>query len=487
MTQCKSMVLLLGLAMACGEGIPGPAGPPGATGPVTPVLTAVYPAEVFSGRTEIVQIAGSGTNFSAMTQVTFDDPAIKVLTLTATTEGNLRLVVEVGVGAKLSAHTVSVMTGQEMLQLAGGLAVMAPLKALPPTGTAPMLQQGGRLDFAGASLTNRDGSKLLRSAPCSVTGDLGFPLGFGCNTNIQTQSITGNFGLIDVFAPTGPLKSFVLRGQSLMGDTVDYGIDPADALLPTVASRMPFPLASGTGVMNQNFPFPSATNLYKVTTTAADRLLFLNYTNVGTAFALQGPMAVVMPASGKASQGEVLKDLRYSTPTNQYASLAWLPTAGEQYVTTLMNATAGQDYSHTLTATVGAGTKVSMVDTTPDSAAMPVAKLDGMPLARNTGVIATDGQISSATDMDYILVKVGSAGRLFYSLRGTDNVQATLMIGSGGMGCVSDLTGTETTSNFSQEDSQSLLLLMDQIVCVRVQNTGGFARAKPYRLLLFLL
>ena len=73
----------------------------------TAALAALTPSAMFPGRTAVMQLSGVATHFQSTSSVTFDDPAIKVTKVDVGSNSNLRLMVEVGVDAKLGARSCS--------------------------------------------------------------------------------------------------------------------------------------------------------------------------------------------------------------------------------------------------------------------------------------------------------------------------------------------------------------------------------------------
>lgn len=391
------------------KGEPGPAGPPGAMGDKgdpgtqpgsTAQLVGLVPASVFSERTAVVQLSGTGTHFAAGTSVTFDDAAITVSKVTVGGPGYLSAEITVGRSARFGAHDVTVdsaavdptgqPTGQREVVTLKGVFSVAGTLAAEATGTSKLVDQGGIVDF---NLRNVD-----RDNPFAGSGRLD-----GGARTIQSSALGGRMigtALVDALASPGGLA---LHASF---DKLGYALDPASANAPQVKARPAKALTLGTALSGEKLAAAKATNLYKLTTGADAQVLVLSFATTGglATNALGGALA---PSSGRFAEGQI-----FYASQNMAAQTALLlvPQKGDAFIAVhAAGLNGGADWGYDLTVRGATARVVSAKEgATPDGPTSPLVDVtvDG-PL------LASDGALDGPADLDYVRCKAGKTGRLF--------------------------------------------------------------------------
>lgn len=412
--RCTYIFSSIGLGLGCGsDGQPGVTGPAGSAGPAgpaglgTPVITEMNPNTGFLGRSPQVQIAAAGTMFqSAMPTVDFGDPGITVSKTTVNSDGNLTLSLAIADTATYGAHDVTIVSGSSTLKLTGAFTVKPELVAEqqsvlasgPQGGLVPIVLRNQ--DYVQYPFVTTFGQPQLGGAVAS-------PISTGATLTTGRMTATA---LIDPLAPAGLVAARV-NGYDVFGQPVAYYANPTDPNLPTVTARPPTALTVGTTLGSQNFPAPLSSNLYSFSSTVANQIMYVQYSNLGAQIPLIN--AALAPSSGKFSAGQPLNS--QSSFTNQLgqsvlAGLALLPTAGMYYLATYPNNFTGAatGYTHDLVVSTLTGTAFSAKEAaTPDTGVLPLTTITD--LAAASGAYALDGATDYAGDTDFIRYNVAAA------------------------------------------------------------------------------
>ena len=417
------LIPLLLLAGSCGEstmgpqgvpgpeGMPGPAGPAGAVPPVPAALTLIWPQAAFPDRAVTVQVAGSLTHFGPTSKLQFSDPEITVTKLTVTGPASLRAELRLSAKAKVGAVDLWVQTTvqdpsgmsaeqSERVQLQSGFLV-APSLSVDAASTSKSTPQGGLMDFAVRNL-DRDNPFAVGNAPSLDGGAV------AVRTSLLGNRLLG-VGLIDALAPVGGLPLRARFGSIEKG--LSYSLDPAGEGAPQVTARAAVELISGTAKLGERFMAAKQSNLYKVTTTADEQLLFLAVTTEGglTGNALFGAVA---PASGRFAEGQAFYS---SSPaallppgSPNHATVALLPKRGDSYVALFpAGLGSGADWGYSVLATVAPAKAVSAKEAMADTPLMPLVDV-----VLDSARYAVDAAMDGPADLDYVRIKATKSGRL---------------------------------------------------------------------------
>ncbi len=401
----------------CGASEPGPAGPAGPSGPtgpegqpgaVEPKLTALTPSSAFLSRTLELQISGTGTHYTSGTTVDFGDDQITTSQITVGSDANLRLTLQVGVGAKIGDHDVTVTSGSESVVLKSAFATKVALQA-EPVAQRPMIPQGGLYPF---SLRNLD----YLAGP--VSGGRATFSGFSL---ASSPSLTGarleGVAIIDALTPPG-LLSVSAVSKSPFGADVYYSTAPTDSSLAMAVARTPTTLTNDTPRTGESFTTPSASNFYKLTTSAASQVLVLTYSGLGTKLkdGMTNVVTALAPASGKFSQGSTASwSFDMTALTGLF--IAELPTAGDYYLAAFPYDYRGAatGYTYTVTPKVATLTTMNNAEPASETPANPSLKINSL-----TGAIgATAGKLTTYTDTDYVIFTAATTGTVLLQLVNT--------------------------------------------------------------------
>lgn len=373
-----------------------------------PVIAGLIPNAGFLGRSPQVQLATVGTAFqSSMPSVDFGDSGIAVTKMAVNSDGNLTLSIDISAAAKVGAHDVTVTLGSGTLKLSGAFFVNPSLTAEPQPTPASGVQGGlvpivlRNQDYVQNPFITTFGQPRLGGATAS-------PITTGAT--ITAGRITAT-ALIDPLAAAGPLSSVRIAGSDVFGQPVTYYAAPADSHMPTVTARTPTALTLGTPISGQDFLAPLSTNLYRFTSTAANQILYVQYSNFGQP--LPSVNAALAPGSGMFASGQPLNAQgSFTNPMGQtlMASLALLPSADTYYLSTYPNNFTGgaSGYTHDLVVRALPGSAFSAKEpAAPDAGNAPLATVGS--LAAGSGAYATDGATDYAGDVDYIRYSAATA------------------------------------------------------------------------------
>lgn len=482
--------LMLGLIGACGgepvqgePGARGDKGDPGSKGDpgqVSPSLQVVTPQALFAGRGAVLQLGGVGTMFASGSTVDFGDPAIKVLKVELGSIASLRVTIEVGPGARLGAHDITVTSpvppaggqGPEQVKLQGGFSVLASLLNVAPMGmSGPTADQGGFADVTARNLDYRDN-------PFYAGARFGGPLMQYGSATVSAASLSVT-ALVDALAPAGGLMTQASSVNPL-GQTITYVGDPADPAAVKVKARPATALTAGMTKMGETLADRRATNLYKLTTTADNQALLLSFSGLGSGLSgMVGLVGFMAPASGRFADGASLATSQTSTMmggVTAHNGALLLPKAGDYYFAVYASDLSGSmNHGYAVTAkTATAGALGSLKEpATPDSAMMPVASLASL----DKPYFATDGAIDVAYEYDYFKFKAAKAGRVYLSAAGTPGVR--LGLGLRAADCNAYYVATTYSSAGAVANEADVAA--DTTYCVRVT---GDAATTPYQLLI---
>ncbi len=399
------------------KGTMGDKGDKGDKGTVPAELGSLTPSTAFPGRTLTMQLAGVATHFSATSSVTFDDPAIKVTKMELGGNSNLRLTVEVGLGAKLGPHDVTISspptgpdTGAEDLKLKGGLTVQPSLSVELASGTTmgPTVSQGGLVDLAVRNLDYRDNPFWSLSRFSGPTSSVN-------TVNASTVRMSGTV-IVDALAPAGALA---VGGTTVgpFGATIPYVSDPADTAAPQVKARTATALTLGTAKTGESISEKRATNLYKFTTAADSQVVHMQFTSLGMGWASGWnpvrPTGYTAPASGKWSEGQAFDSWATgSMATTARNVLQVVPKKGDAYVAVLASDLSGSmAHTYSVTAKVGNATQMSSLKEPAmgDSTMSPLVTI----MSLDKAYYGTDGTIDAPNEDDFVKFTVKTAGKVY--------------------------------------------------------------------------
>lgn len=395
--------LLLGLGCSGADGPAGPSGPVGAAGAAgTAALNGVFPVRMFAGQTRPVNLTGAFSHFGATTTISFGDDGLIVSGVKAVSAGILSLQVQATAAARFGAHDVTVTTPgaaagkkDEVLTLQGVFSIAPSLAAIrPPTDAS--VSQGGLMALQVTNLTQRQ--QLFDGDAALVGGRL-------LSTSLVDAERLVGVGLVDALAPAGALALGVSFTQG--GQTRQWLADPMDAATPQVKARAAKALTVGQNLVGETFPTGGdPTSLYKFTTAAADQVMVLTVVNAGGGL-LRGVYGAVAPASGKWNDGQFLI---VTTNDVLHTALAYLPTAGDQYLTVLpatFRGGPGTDYQ--IAPRLSTGKRFSAKEpASPDGPSAPLASV-----TLDAPAFAQDGVIDASSDADYVRLTTPRTGRLY--------------------------------------------------------------------------
>lgn len=366
----------------------------------------ISPLQMFAGREGVLEIAGKDTHFGAGSTVAFDDREIAAGMIEVIGPDRLRVPIRSGEGAKLGAHEVTVTTpgagasGGDERVVAQGFTLMKSM-AYEVSGAAPSVVQGGVVSLTLANL-----DELNPFAMGLAGGETSRTIGMGMLTE---KRYVGGF-LADPLAPVGSTLRAVLTGPDAMGKSIKYLTDPADPGAPQVTARAPTALTLGVAKSGESIPVPMRTNLYKFTTPAADHVVTMTYTGVGTPLTLAGIIGVLTPASGRLADGSLHVASKNS---DVYTAVGVAAQAGDQYLITLPGNLSGASvYTYTLTVRSAAGKRISLLEPAmPDNQARPLADIPNLDMP----YFGTDGAIDGTGDgdVDFIRFKASKTGRVY--------------------------------------------------------------------------
>lgn len=393
----------------CGAAEPGPAGPAGPAGstgpagvaePADPQLGSLFPASAFLARTVSMQISGAGTHFTGSSTIDFADAEITVSNVSAGSSGNLRLTVQIGQKATLGAHDVTVTSGNEVVKLTQAFTVSAALQAAP-VAQQPTIAQGGIYIFDLQNLDYRDN-------PTGITRPAMTGLSLVSYDGAAPGHLRG-VGLIDALTPAG-LLSITATVNDPFGKPVSYTTAATDAMLAMSSARTPVPLSNNVAKAGESLASPRASNLYKLTTAAANQLLLLSYTSLGTELAVQSPglSTAIAPASGKFSEGVILP-WTWNGTAMKGQLVTDMPVAGDYYLATFRQDYGGgaTGYTYTITPKV---VPVS-VQSNPEPATAETPANPSLKISSLTGAIsASNGTAADASDSDYVIFTAATTG-----------------------------------------------------------------------------
>lgn len=482
----------VGWLCACGGDDPGtnpmvPVDPPVQ---ITPVLTSASPTSAYTARTAVFQLSGTGTHFATTTTVDFGDPDITVQSMAVSSGDSLQVTASIAQTAKQGPHDVTVTSGSEVVKLTGGLKVAGALRLTPSVTNAPQAMQGQLINLENSTLINQDQDNPLLSTGsgvpnCTLTGDLAVLPSAPCVAYADTQSFSVAGALVDALAPVGTFKNFYLGAKASNGSVMTYGIDTTDARVPQIVARTPTTLTSGQALTNQGFPNDQSTNLYKITTAAADQVLSIVYgATSGSLMNGNLPFAGVAPASGKFSAGQFIDAVNYGPALNNGA-LAYLPTAGDYYLSTYLAQQPAANTSSTVTPTVLPATKLNMDDdATPDNTSAPIANVTATPLLQSAAYVTKGGAIDQNGDVDYLLLRAGASGQLVVQVSSQGEVQATAQLFVTGTCSGATISSGVTASASTGAKTFSGPVTMNTDYCVVISNSGDINAAKPYQVVI---
>lgn len=408
MSRPAALVPLI-LLLHCGDmqGVT-PLQPPA---PLQPMLVFISSSAAFLDRDIELQIIGTGTHFDSSSTLDFGDSAISAESR-ALSPINLAAKVHVGSDARLSLHDVSVHTpaqgaaSEETVALANAFTVEASLRA-ETTGAISNLLPGG---LANLSLLNLD----YRDAPfsSSAVGIVDGPRLLRLNGASAYRY--GWLGLVDARLPPGPLP-VTLRSTSPLGSEVRYQLDQRDDSTPRVASREAAVLSPGVEVSGEGLSAPLQANLYRISVTDPGSILMLQFQNVGIGLRFNGPTFAWAPPDGRFLSGEVIPSP--SPDGTTFTSLALLPDRGEHYLSVFAPDYSGNatEYSYGITSYVAMADTLELREPSPpDSADSPLATAD-----LTSPLQSTHGELSNASDVDYILVTAPRPGKIYVQAMGS--------------------------------------------------------------------
>jgi len=423
-------VWLAGCGAAGPPGPAGPAGPMGSDGSkgdkgdpevVSPQLSLLSATAGFQDRVMELQLAGTGTHFADASAVDFGDSEIKLSQLRSLNETALRLALTIGAHAALGAHDVSVTSGAETVTLRSAFTVRAPARFFAPP--APLVvDQGGVMPLTLENLDYRDNpfSYPLEPAESHFLARYFYPA--------MAARASDGVLLLDATAPTGALQ-LTLSGPGPFGNVVKYATDPADPNVPLVRARAAVELTPGTAVLGQDFPAPFTSNLYKLTTAAANQTVLLSFGDLGAALAANSSYVQVnsAPQSGKFRAGEAAASFRIAA--KKAVAMVSLGAAGTYYLATygaektdsVSPPIAGPPtggatgFTHSITAKL-LGLDEKMLPKEPsggDTPAAPLLDLGVLDASKLTRLVG--GELDDWRDTDRLHLTVNSSGEYLIS------------------------------------------------------------------------
>ena len=251
----------------------GPAGPEGKSGNQAPALTLFTPQVAFAGRTVSVQISGGGTAFTGSKVIDFADVAINTDSVSALgSVSNLRASVSIGPSAQVGPHDVTVVSGTDVFKLAGGFTVAASLK--PNTLTAPSVGAG------------RDWFRMT----CWMDHQVRFSSGFRLNGGLHTVSQTSLSATRTVGMGSGGCADsggrIWLPGK-LCGScgSAHHVHNRSGGLCPQSDGTHGHSGHVDSSTSGTELAAPLSDNLYQLSTSANDQVLFGQFIGLGSAFA----------------------------------------------------------------------------------------------------------------------------------------------------------------------------------------------------------
>lgn len=450
----------------------GPAGPEGKSGNQAPALTLFTPQVAFAGRTVSVQISGGGTAFSGSEVIDFADVAINTDSVSAGSVSNLRASVSIGPSAQVGPHDVTVVSGTDVFKLAGGFTVAASLK--PNTLTAPSVGQGGLIPY---DVLNVD----YQASPFSS----GFRLNGGLHTVSQTSlsaTRTVGMGLADALIPVGAFgyqASFV----DPVARPITYTTDPADSLSPKATARTATAVTLTVALPGQNFAAPLSDNLYQLSTSANDQVLFGQFIGLGSAFA-GGNVTVGAAYAGSDGKfgGGQLVPTSANLAANTRTMLAYAPQMGTGYIAswpTDFGGGAVAQYGHSFLLSALTGTKLALTEPAiPDTAAAPLATIAS--LAATSPNFATDGQADFAGDSDFIRFTAAAGTTRLYVQVVAPGASVQLVEHSSGS-CAAQVSSTTATHALAYENTATPAAQR----CLQVVLPSAPKYPWPYRLIVY--
>jgi hypothetical protein len=426
----------------------------------TPSLSTLVPPSGYLDRTVVLQLGGVNTHFESGTIVDFGDPGIG-LAWTFKSETNLTIYATIDDSARIGPHDVSVKTfgpRQDQavdLVLKGGFTVegsltLAPLADDPVQGQltqVEVIDQDYRDNpFGASSVTIVEGPRLL-------------------NLLATTSTRYSWIGLMDALTPEQPLV-ISLTSKNPLGDTMSYRTTPTDKNARVVRRRAATLLGENQTKTGEVLSRPLASNLYRVDSPDAGRVLMLSYENVGVGLLLDNLTTVTAPASGSFADGQHVDFPSLNQTT--YTALAWLADSGPTYLSVFAGTLAGDAarYTYDVTARTAAAMRLDLTELQPDSPAAPLAlvALDGP-------VFSDNGSIDPASDMDYIAFTPSVTGRVHAQATGSQAHALKISF------MQADCTTPVTVSRGFQHE---VAVNAGQRYCLRLSA----ATATPYRLIL---
>lgn len=452
----KTIFFALALSCSAPQEEPPPQAP--APPPRPPAaLSHLSPATGFWGRTVTLQIGGEATSFGKDTTVSFSDPALRPLSVTARGPASLTVEVEIGEAAAFGPHDVTVrgprqdMPGEpEALTLPAAFRVLPPLsvEAAGTTATAP---QGGLIDF---TLRNVDGEHPFAGTPL-LTGGLR-PI----YLTVLGERL-GGYGLVDALAPPGPAQGLAIRADLRDRDRrLPYALDPRDPAAPRITARPAVALQPGQAATGSFEPRQS--QLYRLTTTAESQVLVLTLQG-GTALAGRALAGAMAPQSGRFAEGHFLYS---STAGATQTLLALLPRRGDHYLALIpanLGGGAGHDYTLIARPAAARPFRASEDVKKPDGPATPLVSLtlDGPAYSEGAAFDAPG-------ESDYLRVTAPRTGRLYVqgSTPSLHFGRATLAVALLQGDCATPLAPARTVS-------QEAPVTAGMTVCVQVSDLAG--------------
>lgn len=486
MKRTLSFLLLASFA-AC-QGVPGDTGDPGAIGDKgekgdkgdpgngQASLTALLPSTAFAARTMQFQLTGVATRFAQTSSVTFDDPAINVTKMDVGSGTNLRLTVEIGAGAKLGTHDLQISsppTGgdgpNEDLKLTGALWVSPSLTLELPSGATggPQVVAGGLVDVVVLNQDFRENpfwSQTRFSGSLSVIGQV----------TANTARLAGS-AIADALVSDGPLAvGAVTTGP--FGQTITYVASAADKGAPQAKARAATALTLGTGKTGETIAQKRATNLYKVTTTADNQVVHVQFSSFGAGWSYARPMGYFAPASGKFSEGQAFDSwgVGYSPTTRNALSL--VAKKGDQYAAVLasdQSGSVGHTYTIMAKATVASALSSLKEPAGGDSAGTPLVTITSLDKA----YYGQDGAIDTQWEDDFIKFVAKNTGKVYLQLSGPAGTTIGLGLRDG------TCLGTIVNTSYSSSGTSGIELdaRAGETYCMRI--TGGTV-GTPYGVIL---
>jgi hypothetical protein len=364
---------------------PGSSGAPGVI--ATASLSGIVPARGLLGRRVTLTISGVGTAFDKANKpkVDFGDPAITVDPMNVSVASPTALIVVANIGGAATVGKKSVKIGTETYE---GFAVESPL-ALKLQGT---VAQGG---IVSVTARNRDvenpfdttstGGFLTPVVYTNVKATVlsGGKAAAGVNVNLSSvkENAVDLLALFDVKATPATLDLSIESGP---GKGAVASLAPGELKL---AARAPVAL---TAAVMKDVKEPGATDLYTFQTGAGDTLNSLTVASVGTVPVDATPRAFILPASGKF--------------TDLIAGTRVIGVGAETYYGIFWDSSGLTGYNYKIEAKSQAATSVADAATNVSSATAAVAP--SLPF------ILKAGELSSATDADWIQVNVAAGKKL---------------------------------------------------------------------------